>query len=64
MSRPLALFLTALVILASYGVPYLLLGDIAAWYGCFLFWALAGLAVIGLNVVATAGFAAQEEDTQ
>ncbi|KAA0010019.1 hypothetical protein F0A17_19235 [Billgrantia pellis] len=45
----------ALVVLC-YAVPYTLLTDVARWYGSFLFWTLAGLAVIALNVFITRGF--------
>ena len=60
MSRRTALALVGLVILACYAVPYLLIGQIAAWYGSFLFWCLAGLAVIVLNVFATRGWEDEE----
>jgi len=56
MSRSLSLKLVSLVILACYLVPYALIGQVAAWYGSFLFWCLAGVAVIILNITATAGF--------
>ncbi|MER5173663.1 hypothetical protein [Thioclava sp. GXIMD2076] len=62
MSRKTALVLMALVVLACYAVPYLIIGQVAAWYGSFLFWIVAGLAVIVLNAVATAGFG--KEDAQ
>jgi len=55
MLRKVALTLLALVIVACYAVPYLFIGHVAAWYGSFLFWACAGLVVIVLNVLATAG---------
>ncbi len=41
------------LVLACYGVPYLLLSRVNAWYGSFLFWTLAGVLVIVLNVAAT-----------
>ncbi|WP_172329061.1 hypothetical protein [Mangrovicoccus sp. HB161399] len=56
MTRKTALVLMALLILACYAVPYLLIGQVAAWYGSFLFWTLAGVAVIILNAVAMAGY--------
>ncbi|WP_138469198.1 hypothetical protein [Poseidonocella sp. HB161398] len=56
MTRKTALVLLALIILACYAVPYLFIGQIAAWYGSFLFWSLAGIAVIILNAVAMAGY--------
>lgn len=61
MSRSLSLRLVALVILSCYLVPYLLIGQVAAWYGSFLFWCLAGVAVIVLNITATSGFAEDAE---
>lgn len=61
MSRRLALRLMALVILACYAVPYLLLRDVAAWYGSFLFWCLAGIAVIALNLAAMAPFRGRDK---
>ncbi|WP_299842695.1 hypothetical protein [uncultured Paracoccus sp.] len=56
MSRKTALKLIGVVIVACYLVPYAVLGSVASWQGAFLFWCLAGLAVIVLNAVATAGF--------
>lgn len=61
MNQRLALVLIASVVLACYAVPYLFIGHIAAWYGSFLFWTLAGVAVIVLNVLATAGFKDDEK---
>ena len=60
MSRRTALAAIGVVILACYGIPYLLIGQIAAWYGSFLFWSLAGVAVIVLNVAATRGWEDEE----
>lgn len=56
MTRPLAFRLIGAVILACYIVPYVILGSVTAWYGSFLFWSLAGIAVIFLNAAAMAGF--------
>lgn len=61
MSRRLSLWLVALVILSCFAVPYALIGHVAAWYGSFLFWCLAGLAIIVLNITATAGFTEESE---
>ncbi|CAM3336818.1 hypothetical protein PANO111632_14800 [Paracoccus nototheniae] len=61
MSRSLSLRLVSLVILSCYLVPYALIGQIGAWYGSFLFWCLAGVAVIVLNIIATAGFTEDAE---
>lgn len=60
MTRRIALALVGLVILACYAVPYLLIGQIAAWWASFLFWGLAGLAVIALNIFATRGWEDEE----
>ncbi len=56
MARRISLGLIGLLILALYVVPYLMIGHIAAWYGSFLFWLCAGLVIILLNIMATAGF--------
>lgn len=56
MTPRLAFWLIGAVIVACYAVPYLFLGSVTAWYGSFLFWSLAGLAIIVLNAIATAGF--------
>ncbi|WP_210270076.1 hypothetical protein [Aureimonas mangrovi] len=56
MSRKTSLVLMAFLIIACYAVPYLFLGGVTGFAGAFLFWTLAGLAVIALNAVATAGF--------
>ncbi|MDX5502941.1 hypothetical protein [Billgrantia antri] len=44
------------VVALCYLVPYTLLSDVTRWYGSFLFWALAGLAVIALNAFITRDF--------
>ncbi|WP_340162380.1 hypothetical protein [Vreelandella songnenensis] len=44
------------VVLLSCLVPYTLLTNVAAWYGSFLFWACAGVAVIALNIFITRDF--------
>ncbi len=59
MTRKTALRLVAVVIVACYAVPYLVIGGIGSWYASFLFWTVAGIAIIVLNAVATKGF---EED--
>lgn len=61
MSFRIAIALWGIVILACYVVPYFLLDSVAHWTGAFLFWTLAGLAVILLNVVATSGFGEGDE---
>lgn len=50
------------VVLLCYVVPYTLLSDVARWYGSFLFWALAGLAVIAVNVLITRDFKEHSDD--
>ncbi|WP_111414804.1 hypothetical protein [Billgrantia lactosivorans] len=54
--RGKGIWLVWIVVALCYAVPYTLLGDVAQWYGSFLFWTLAGLAVIALNVVITRDF--------
>lgn len=44
------------LVLLCYVVPYGLLGGVAHWYGSFLFWAIAGAAVIVANLLMTADF--------
>lgn len=61
MSPKTAYLLTGVVILACYAVPYLILGSVTAWYGSFLFWTLAGVVVIILNIFATANFKGESE---
>lgn len=56
MLRKFALGLMAVVIVACYAVPYLFLGQVSAWTGSFLFWCLAGVAIIVLNAAAMAAF--------
>lgn len=57
----LALWLMGGLILSCYLVPYFVLDNVATWRGAFLFWSVAGLAVIGLNVVATREFREESE---
>jgi hypothetical protein len=61
MLRKIALLLIAVVTLACYALPYLFVGQVAAWTGSFLFWCLAGVAIIILNAAAMAAFT--EDDT-
>lgn len=61
MLSKLALWLMGGVVLSCYLVPYYILDTVTTWHGAFLFWSLAGLAVIGLNIVATAGFREDSE---
>lgn len=50
--------LVALCFLLPYGV----LRDVHAWYGSFLFWSVAGLAVIVINVIITQRFVDAEDE--
>ena len=52
----------ALVVLLCVIVPYGVLGEVHAWYGSFLFWALAGLVVIVVNIVMTRDFKEHDRD--
>ncbi|UOA17016.1 hypothetical protein [Sulfitobacter dubius] len=61
MLRKVALLLIGVVIIACYAVPYLFVGQIADWTGSFLFWCLAGLAIILLNAAAMAAFTEDDE---
>lgn len=40
----------------AYAVPYLLLTEVNAWYGGFLFWTVFGLAAIAAITVMTRGW--------
>ena len=62
MSRRWGLALLGVLVLACYAVPFLLLRDVAAWYGSFLFWVLAGLCVIALNLVITTKFGGRGDE--
>lgn len=61
MSRKISLWLIGLIIVALYAVPYLLLHDVATWYGSFLFWICAAVILILLNITATAGFKGEDQ---
>lgn len=56
MKRSKWIWIVWVVVLLCYWVPYTLLSDVARWYGSFLFWSCAGIAVIVLNVLITQGF--------
>lgn len=56
MKRSKWIWLVWAIVLLSYLVPYTLLSGVALWYGSFLFWAIAGLGVIVLNVFITKDF--------
>ncbi len=53
MIRKLSLACIWVLALLCYGVPYLFLDRVNAWYGSFLFWAVTGVLVIVLNLAAT-----------
>lgn len=60
MSRKTALCLVWVLVALCYLVPYLLLRNVNAWYGSFLFYALVGVLVIALNLWATCDFGKDE----
>jgi peptidoglycan/LPS O-acetylase OafA/YrhL len=43
-----------LLVLAAFVLPFTLFSGVDAWYGSFLFWTLATVAVIALNAVVSA----------
>ncbi|TCJ25734.1 hypothetical protein E0X81_07855 [Halomonas sp. GDM18] len=56
MKRSKWIWLIWALILLCYAVPYTLLSDVSAWYGSFLFWSVAGLVVIAVNLYITKDF--------
>ncbi|KAE8438710.1 hypothetical protein [Vreelandella piezotolerans] len=62
MKRSKWIWLVWAVVLSSYVVPYTLLSDVSRWYGSFLFWTVAGLVIIALNVLITQGFKEHSDD--
>lgn len=56
MRHSMGIWLVWGVVVLCYVVPYTLLSDVARWYGSFLFWVLAGLGVIVLNIFITRDF--------
>lgn len=62
MTRSKWIWLVWAVVLLSYLVPYTLLSDVSRWYGSFLFWAVAGVAIIALNVFITTDFKEHSDD--
>ena len=62
MKRSKWIWLVWAVVLLSYLVPYTLLSDVSRWYGSFLFWAVAGVAIIALNVFITTDFKERSDD--
>ena len=61
MRRKISFILIGALIVACYAVPYLVLQSVETWHGSFLFWTIAGVGVIVLNVVATIGFRGDAE---
>ena len=56
MSRKTALGLVWALVALCYLAPYLLLRNVNAWYGSFLFYTIVGVLVIALNLWATRDF--------
>ena len=53
MTRRSGLRLIAAVVVLCYVIPFTVLSQVAHWTGSFLFWTLAGLAIIALNFAIT-----------
>ena len=62
MKRSKWIWLVWAVVLLSYLVPYTLLSDVSRWYGSFLFWAVAGVAIFALDVFITTDFKEHSDD--
>ncbi|MGJ8547649.1 MAG: hypothetical protein ACSHWZ_19570 [Sulfitobacter sp.] len=56
MLRKISFTLIGGLVVACFAVPYLLLQSVETWRGSFLFWILAGVLVIVLNLLATTKF--------
>ncbi|AFT70575.1 MULTISPECIES: hypothetical protein [Alloalcanivorax] len=56
MQRSKWIWLVWVVVALCYLVPYTILRDVHAWYGSFLFWSLAGVLVIAINLYITKDF--------
>ena len=48
--------------LAMFAVPYTLLSEVDAWYGSALFWTVATVAVIAVNVLVSSTWSDEDED--
>lgn len=46
-------FMSILVILSAYFIPYTVLTGVEKWYGSFLLWILVGVVVIIINLFIT-----------
>jgi hypothetical protein len=44
------------LIVLSYVLPFTVFRDVDRWYGSFLFWTVATVAVIGINAVVTSAW--------
>lgn len=62
MSRRSGLWLIAAVVVLCYVVPFTALSGVAHWTGSFLFWTLAGLAIIALNFAITSRFGDRDDE--
>lgn len=62
MSRRTGLWLIAAVVVLCYLVPFTALSGVTHWAGSFLFWIVAGLAIIALNVAITSRFADRDDE--
>lgn len=62
MKRQKWIWLVWTVIFLCYLVPYTLLTGVVSWRGSFLFWTLAGVVVIALNIYITKDFEVNEND--
>lgn len=56
MNRRTGLWLITAVVVLCYIVPFTALSGVAQWTGSFLFWTVAGLAIILLNLAITKRF--------
>jgi len=54
--KKISLVCIAILVVLCVLVPYTVLSHVNAWYGSFLFWTVAGLLVIVLNLLATRDF--------
>ena len=50
------IWLVWLLVALCYLVPFTLLTNVQAWYGSFLFWTVAGVLVILVNLLLTRNF--------
>ncbi|WP_158773995.1 hypothetical protein [Cobetia sp. L2A1] len=62
MKRSKWIWLIWALVLLCYVVPYTLLTHVSAWYGSFLFWSVAGVIVIAVNLYITKDFEEHSND--